>query len=72
MVESERRNIDKASIMIQKYIHRYKNKGVSEEEIALIRKKLEELSAEDSMVLSHKSLSAYILFDVLNRGKICL
>ena len=72
MVESERRNIDKASIMIQKYIHRYKNKGVSEEEIALIRKKLEELSAEDSMVLSHKSLSAYILFDVLNRGKKCL
>lgn len=67
MVESERRNIDKASIMIQKYIHRYKNKGVSEEELSLIREKLEELSSGDEMALSHKSVSAYIFFDVLKR-----
>ena len=67
MAESERKNIDKASIMIQKYIHRYKNKGVSEEELSLIREKLEELSSGDEMVLSHKSVSAYILFDVLKR-----
>lgn len=67
MAESERKNIDKASIMIQKYIHRYKNKGVSEEELSLVREKLEELSSGDEMVLSHKSVSAYILFDVLKR-----
>lgn len=67
MAESERKNIDKASIMIQKYIHRYKKKGASEEELSLIREKLEELSSGDEMVLSHKSVSAYILFDVLKR-----
>lgn len=67
MAESERKNIDKASIMIQKYIHRYKNKGVSEEELSLVREKLEELSSGDEMVLSHKSVSAYIFFDVLKR-----
>lgn len=67
MAESERKNIDKASIMIQKYIHRYKNKGVSEEELSLVREKLEELSSGDEMALSHKSVSAYIFFDVLKR-----
>ena len=67
MAESERKNIDKASIMIQKYIHRYKKKGASEEELSLIREKLEELSSGDEMALSHKSVSAYIFFDVLKR-----
>ncbi len=67
MMESKRENTDSAEIMTGKYIHRYKNKGASEKELSIIKEKLEGMSSEDKMVISHKSLSAYILFDTEKR-----
>ena len=69
MVWSKRKNIDDKNIMIKKYIHRYKNKGISDEEIAMIGSRLEELSKDDTMTLSMSSLSAYIIFDVNKKEK---
>lgn len=69
MVQSKRKNIDDKNIMIQKYIHRYKNKGISDEEIHSIKNRLEELSKDDTMTLSMSSLSAYIIFDVNKKEK---
>lgn len=63
MTRSERKNIDSSKIMIKKYLHRYKNKGANEKEIDVIRKRLEEISKDEKIVLEHHSLLAYILFE---------
>lgn len=63
MVESKRKYWDDSSLMIKKYIHRYRNKGISQDQIQAIQRRLEDLSEGDKMALSHSSLSAYILFN---------